>query len=66
LHVELDNDLKTVKVNKRLHGVAFRQSEDHKRVTSNAATLIDAMANKIAEEWPDAKGQESTPGATRT
>jgi hypothetical protein len=36
LHVELDKELKPVEVNKRLHGVAFRQSDDHRRITSNA------------------------------
>lgn len=55
LHVELDKDLKTVKVNKRLHGVAFRQSDGNKRITSNAAPSIDAMGEKIAEAWPEAK-----------
>ena len=53
LHVELDKLLKPVKLNKRLHGVAFRQSSDHRRITSNAATSIDAMAKRIAARWPD-------------
>lgn len=56
LHVELDKNLKAVKVNKRLHGVAFRQSDDNKRVTSNAAQSIEAVVKKIAEAWPEAKG----------
>src|SRR5687768_10536137 len=47
LYVELDANLKTFKVNKRLHGVAFRQSADRKRVTSNAAPSIAAMVEKI-------------------
>ncbi len=55
LHVELDESLKTVKVNKRLHGVAFRQSDDNKRVTSNAAPSIEVMVKKIVEAWPEAK-----------
>jgi hypothetical protein len=54
LHVELDANLKTFKVNKRLNGVAFRQSGDHKRVTSNATPSIAAMVNKIREAWPEA------------
>jgi hypothetical protein len=32
LRVEVDEKLKPVKINKRLHGVAFRQSEDHRRI----------------------------------
>jgi hypothetical protein len=54
LFVELDANLKTVKVNKRLHGVAFRQSNDHKSITSNAKPSIAAMIEKIREAWPDA------------
>jgi len=55
LHVELDKDLETVKVNKRLHGVAFRQSGDKKRVTCNAAPLIEALVkDKIIATWPEA------------
>jgi Tetratricopeptide repeat len=56
LHVELDEDLKTVNVNKRLHGVAFRESEDRKHITSNAAPSIDAIVNQIAAKWPESKG----------
>jgi hypothetical protein len=59
LHVELDKNLKTVKVNKRLHGVAFRQSYGNKRVTSNAAPSIEAMVKKIAEAWPEAAAQKT-------
>jgi hypothetical protein len=48
LHVELDKNLTVVKVNKKLHGVAFRQSGDRKRVTASAPALIDAFVkNKI-------------------
>jgi hypothetical protein len=54
LHVELDANLKAFKVNKRLHGVAFRQSGDHKRVTSNATPSIAAMVKQIREAWPEA------------
>jgi hypothetical protein len=52
LHVELDKELKTVRVNKRLHGVAFRQSVDRRRITSNAAPSIDAITKQIAAKWP--------------
>jgi hypothetical protein len=55
LHVELDKDLKVFKVNKKLHGVAFRQSGDKKRVTANAAALIDGIVEKkIIPTWPEA------------
>jgi hypothetical protein len=57
LHVELDKDLKVFKVNKKLHGVAFRQSSNKKRVTANAAPLIDAIVkNKIIPTWSEASG----------
>ena len=56
LHVELDEDLKTVNVNEQLHGVAFRESEDRKHITSNAAPSIDAIVNQIAAKWPEFKG----------
>jgi hypothetical protein len=53
LHVELDKQLKPVQVNKRLYGVAFRQSGDHRRITSNAAPSIDVITQEIAAKWPD-------------
>jgi hypothetical protein len=53
LHVELDKQLKPVDVNKRLHGVAFRQSGDRRRITSNAAPSIDAITKQITAKWPD-------------
>jgi hypothetical protein len=40
LHVELDGSLKVVEVNKRLCGVAFRQSADHRKVTCNGSPSI--------------------------
>jgi hypothetical protein len=52
LYAELDANLKVVSINKRLDGVAFRQSADHKRVTSNAAPSIEALVKKIKEKWP--------------
>jgi hypothetical protein len=52
LHVELDKDSKPIEVKKRLYGVAFRQSEDHTRITSNATTSVDAMIERIAAKWP--------------
>jgi hypothetical protein len=56
LHIELDQALKKViKVNKRLHGVPFRQSADKQRVTSNGTPIIDSMVKKIAA-WPEANG----------
>lgn len=56
LHVELDKESKVFKVNKKLHGVAFRQSDDNTRVTANSTSLIDAIVkNKIIPTWPEAK-----------
>lgn len=55
LHVELDENLQALKpVNKRLAGVAFRQSGDRSKVTSNGTPSIDAMIDAIRENWPDA------------
>ena len=60
LHVELDKDLVVVKVNKKLHGVAFRESGDRKRVTANAAPVIEAFVkDKILSAWPEASGDQS-------
>jgi hypothetical protein len=52
LHVELDQYYKTVKVSKRLYGVAFRQSEDRNRITSNGVPAIEVIIQKIREKWP--------------
>jgi len=52
LHVELDKQLKQVEVDKRLCGVAFRQSNDHRHITFNAASSIDAITRQIAARWP--------------
>jgi hypothetical protein len=60
LHVELDKDLTVVKVNKKLHGVAFRQSGDKKRVTANAASVIETFVkDKILTAWPEASTSQS-------
>ena len=59
LHVELDKDLAVVKVSKKLHGVAFRQSGDQKRVTANAASLIAAFVkDKILTTWTEASAEQ--------
>lgn len=55
LHVELDAKLKPVEVNKRLHGVAFRESGDHRRITSNATPSINDITKQIAAKWPESK-----------
>jgi hypothetical protein len=52
LNVELDQYYKTVKVGKRLYGVAFRESEDRKRITSNGVPAIEVIIQKIREKWP--------------
>ncbi|NPV20376.1 hypothetical protein [Bradyrhizobium aeschynomenes] len=58
LHVELDPAGKVVAVNKKLHGVAFRQSGDKKRVTANGASLVDALVkNKIIPGWPESNSK---------
>lgn len=54
LHVELDANLKpVVPVNKRLRGVAFRQSADRTKVTSNDTASIAAMIEQIKQKWPE-------------
>jgi hypothetical protein len=58
LHVELDAGLKPVMpVNKRLRGVAFRQSADRAKVTSNDTASIDAVIELIRQKWPEQAGQ---------
>jgi putative tryptophan/tyrosine transport system substrate-binding protein len=42
-HVELDEEKKVVSVNKKLHGIAFRQSDDHRLIVSNAARSIEKL-----------------------
>jgi hypothetical protein len=53
LHIEVDKHLNRVKVNKRLYGVAYRESDDGRRITSNAARLIDTLTQQIAAKWPE-------------
>jgi hypothetical protein len=55
LHVELDEEKKVVKVNKKLHGVAFRQSADHRLIVSNAEPSIQNLTEEIAAKWPEGK-----------
>jgi hypothetical protein len=54
LHVELDGQ-KVVNVNKKLHGIAFRQSEDHRLIVSNGAPSIEGLVNAITAKWRDDK-----------
>jgi hypothetical protein len=54
LHVELDEKLMVIEVNKRLCGVAFRQSGNHRRITSNAQPSIDAIKAQLVAKWPEA------------
>jgi hypothetical protein len=44
-----------VSVNKKLHSVAFRQSDDHRLIVSNAAPSIENLIKEIAVNWPDGK-----------
>jgi hypothetical protein len=53
LHVELDEQNQVVKVNKKLHGIAFRQSPDHSVIFFNAAPSIDSITTKITANWPE-------------
>jgi hypothetical protein len=46
---------KVVSVNKKLHSVAFRQSDDHCLIVSNAAPSIENLIKEIAVKWPDGK-----------
>ena len=55
LHVELDEEKKVVNVNKKLHGVAFRQSGDHRLIVSNAEPSIEKLAEAIGAKWPNGK-----------
>ncbi len=53
LHVELDASLKPVMpVNKRLRGVAFRQSADRTKVTSNDTASIETIIEQVKKKWP--------------
>ncbi len=47
LQVEVDRALKPVEIQKRLIGVAFRQSEDRQRITSNGAASIDQIKQRV-------------------
>ena len=53
LHVELDEQNQVVKVNNKLHGIAFRQSSDHSIIFFNAAPSISSITTKITAKWPD-------------
>jgi hypothetical protein len=52
LHVELDEQKSVVKVNKKLHGIAFRQSPDHTVIFFNAGPSIERITAKIEAKWP--------------
>jgi threonyl-tRNA synthetase len=51
LHVELDGE-RVTNVNKKLHGVAFRQSDDHRFVVSNGPSAIESLVSSIKAKWP--------------
>ena len=53
LHVELDTQLKPVEVNKRLIGVAFRQTLNHRLVICNGMPSIEQVTEEIATKWPN-------------
>jgi histidyl-tRNA synthetase len=52
LYVELDHGGKTVRIGKELRGVPFRQSADHRLITSNGLSSIEGLKQEIANKWP--------------
>jgi hypothetical protein len=58
LHIELDQGGKTVRIGKELRGVPFRQSPNHRLITSNGPSSIERLKQEIANKWPlDSIGQ---------
>jgi hypothetical protein len=53
LYVELDASKKVVNVNKKMHGIAFRQSADHRLIVCNGTASIDSLVGDIKAKWPD-------------
>jgi hypothetical protein len=51
LYIELGGD-KVVGVQKKLDGVAFRQSPDNSLVTCNALPSVGALVERIRKKWP--------------
>jgi hypothetical protein len=51
LQTELDGD-KVVSVQKKLDGVAFRQSPDNSHVTCNGSPSIGTLLERIKKKWP--------------
>jgi hypothetical protein len=51
LHIELDGD-KVVGMQKKLDGVAFRQSPDNSLVTCNGSPSIATLVERIRKKWP--------------
>jgi hypothetical protein len=54
LYTELDGN-RVIKVNKRLHGIAFRQSDDHRLITCNGGSSIDNLVSAIKAKWPESR-----------
>jgi hypothetical protein len=50
LHTELDGD-KVVGVQKKLEGIAFRQSPDNSLVICNGSPSIDTIVDRIRKKW---------------
>jgi hypothetical protein len=53
LHPEHDEEMKVVRVNKKLHGVAFLQSKDNRLIVCNAGPSIEVLKNTILDAWPN-------------
>ena len=51
LHVELKGQT-IVRVGKKLHGIAFRQSDDHTLVVCNGPPSIETLIAQIKKRWP--------------
>jgi hypothetical protein len=51
LHVELTGQT-IVTVGKKLHGIAFRQSDDHTLVVCNGPPSIETLIAQIKKRWP--------------
>jgi hypothetical protein len=61
LHTELDGD-KVVGVQKKLDGVAFRQSADHNLVTLNGTSSIGTLVELIRNKWAAEPAASETSG----
>jgi histidyl-tRNA synthetase len=52
LHIEIDHAGQIVRIGKELRGVPFRQSADHRVITSNDLPSVEGLKKEIANRWP--------------